>query len=105
MAYQTEITFANGTTLLSDIVEVFIEEKGKAILYPNPVTVNSDLNILSEGGGLTFRIRDLLGSIVFERKLDLAVDAIDLINLPSGLYFYQLLSQEIVTDAGRFVKY
>ena len=105
MAYQTEITFANGTTLLSDIVEVFIEEKGKAILYPNPVTVNSDLNILSEGGGLTFRIRDLLGSIVFERKLDLAVDAIDLINLPSGLYLYQLLSQEIVTDAGRFVKY
>ncbi len=105
MAYQAEITFINGTKILSDIIEVPIEEKGKAILFPNPVTTNSDLNILSEGGGLTFRILDQMGRIIFEKQLDLIVDAIDLINLPSGLYLYQLLTQEKVTDAGRFVKY
>jgi hypothetical protein len=79
--------------------------KGKAILYPNPVTSSSDLNILSGGAGQKFRILDLLGKILFEKDLELVVESIDLINLPSGLYLYQVQSQGKVTDAGRFIKY
>lgn len=105
MTYQAEITLGNGVKIFSDIVEVPIEEKGKAILYPNPVTANSDLTILSEGGGLQFRILDLYGRVLFEKELDLVMDAIDVINLPADMYVYHLLSQGSVTDTGRFIKY
>ncbi len=104
MAYQAEITFRNGKKIFSDVAEVVIEEKGRAILYPNPVTTNSDLNILS-AGGVTFKVLDQLGRLVFEKKLIKVEEVIDLINLPTGLYFYQLLSNEGVTDKGRFIKY
>jgi hypothetical protein len=33
------------------------------------------------------------------------MDAIDVINLPAGMYVYHLLSQGSVTDTGRFIKY
>lgn len=105
MTYQAETTLRNGVKIFSDIIEVPIEEKGKAILYPNPVTTNSDLTILSEGGGLQFRILDLYGRVLFEKELDLVMDAIDVINLPAGMYVYHLLSQGNVTDTGRFIKY
>jgi Subtilase family/Secretion system C-terminal sorting domain len=105
MAYQAEITFKNGTKIRSDIIELIIEGKGKALLYPNPVTASSDLNILSGGAGQKFKILDLLGKILFEKELELVVEPIDLIDLPSGLYLYQVQSQGKVTDAGRFIKY
>jgi hypothetical protein len=65
MTYQAEITYKNGVRILSDIIEVPIEEKGKAILFPNPVTNESDLTILSEGSGLQFKILDLYGRVLF----------------------------------------
>lgn len=105
MTYQAEITLQNGVKILSDIIEIPIEEKGKAILYPNPITTDSDLTILSEGGGLQFRILDLYGRTLYEKELDLVMDAIDVVNLPAGMYVYQLLSQGNVTDIGRFIKY
>jgi hypothetical protein len=105
VAYQAEITFKNGSKILSDVNELIIEGKGKAILYPNPVTSDSYLNIQSQGGKQKFRVLDLLGKIVFETELELIAEQIDTVNLPAGLYIYQLLTQEKVTDVGRFVKW
>ncbi len=105
ITYQAEIVLTNGIKIVSDLIEVYIEEKGKAILYPNPITTSSDLTILSEGGGLKFNILDLYGRIILEKELALVVDAIDVINLPAGVYIYHLVSQESVIDTGRFVKY
>lgn len=105
MSYQAEITLRNGSKILSDIMDVPIEEKGKAIVFPNPVTSSSDLSILSEGGGLTFKILDLYGRVLFEKELELVMDAIDVVNLPAGMYIYHLLSQGSITDTGRFIKY
>ncbi len=105
MTYQAELTLQNGVKILSDIIEIPIEEKGKVILYPNPITTDSDLMILSEGGGLQFKILDLYGRVLFEKELALVMDAIDVINLPAGTYLYQLIAQGNVTDIGRFIKY
>ncbi|MBI1768950.1 MAG: S8 family peptidase [Bacteroidetes bacterium] len=105
MVYQAEIFFKNGLTLFSDIIEIPIEEKGKVILYPNPVSASkSDLNILSEGIG-TFRVLDLFGRTVLEKDIRLFEDVLDVVNLPAGLYIYQFLSGDQVKDTGRFVKY
>ncbi len=105
MMYQAEIVFRNGKKILSDIREVMIEEKGKLILYPNPVTSESDLTILSDGSGMKFQIIDLLGKVVVEKNLDALADALDLINLKPGLYLYRLTSNGELKDAGRVVKY
>jgi len=105
MTYQAEIVFQDGRKIVSDLIEILIEEKGKAIIYPNPVTTSSDLTILTEGGGITFRILDFLGRVVFEKELDLVEDAIDVFHLPAGVYLYQLVSLHRITDTGKFVKH
>ncbi|MEY4930797.1 MAG: hypothetical protein RI909_1521 [Bacteroidota bacterium] len=105
MTYQAEIVFQDGRKIVSDLIEILVEEKGKAIIYPNPVTTSTDLTILTEGGGITFRILDLFGRVVFEKKLTLVEDAIDVFHLPAGVYLYQLVSLQRITDTGKFVKY
>lgn len=105
LTYQAQIFLKNGSTILSDAVDITVEEKGKAILYPNPVTNESDLKIISEGGGIKFRIADWLGRVIFETKLELVQSSIDTNALSPGLYLYQLINGSGVTDTGRFVKY
>jgi hypothetical protein len=105
LTYQAELFLKNGLTILSDAIDITVEEKGKAILYPNPLTNDSDLKIISEGDGVKFRIADCLGRIVFETTLELVQSSIDANVLPPGLYLYQLIRNSEVTDTGRFVKY
>ncbi len=105
LEYQVEISLQDKTKILSDVVQVIVEEKGKLLLYPNPVSVNEDLNILSQGEGSRFHVFDLLGKLVFEIELQKTTEAVDVISLPAGLYLYKLLSPSgQVKDAGRFIK-
>ena len=105
MMYQAEIRFTNGKTILSDIISVPIEKVGGAILYPNPVTDDSDLNILTDGESKTFIILNASGQKLYEGEIEGIESSVDIVNLPTGLYFYQLRTEGKVTDAGRFVKY
>jgi len=104
MTYQAELIFKNGTNLLSDVSEVPIEEKGKAILYPNPVTSENYLNILSEGGGLQVRILDCFGRALINKTLELVIESIDISDLASGLYFYQIDDQGKINVTGKIIK-
>jgi len=85
-------------------VEVPIEEKGKALLYPNPVTSESYLNILSTGGGLSIRILDCFGRALIIKTLVLVIESIDISDLASGLYFYQIEDQGKVNVTGKIIK-
>ncbi|HEY5691554.1 MAG TPA: S8 family peptidase [Cyclobacteriaceae bacterium] len=105
MAYEAEITFNDGKTFRSDVIYVPIEKVDGAILYPNPVSDESDLNILSAGSNRIFMILDGSGRKVYEGKLQTIESSVDIINLPAGIYFYKLLTAGMVTDAGRFIKY
>jgi hypothetical protein len=103
ITYQLKIVFEHGLFLLSPEASVFIEEKGKVVLFPNPVNANTDLSILSEGTG-TFKLYDLFGRNVLSLNLDERVKYIDILNLPNGLYTYQLIEQTKVKDSGRLIK-
>ena len=59
------------------------------ILYPNPS--NGNVNIHSTYGEMDFKIVDVLGNLVFQKRLVLENESISL-NLSSGVYFYQGLT-------------
>ncbi|MBI3218479.1 MAG: S8 family peptidase [Bacteroidetes bacterium] len=105
LEYQAEITLKSGSKINSDLAEVRVEEKDKLLLYPNPVTSSEDLNILSSGGGKKFRILDMMGKLLAEVDLQEIEEAIDVVNLPTSVYVYQLLSSSgSLLDSGRFIK-
>lgn len=104
MVYEAELVFKKGKSLLSDVSEVPIEEKGKAIVYPNPVTSENYLNILSAGGGLQIRIQDCFGRALMVKALELVVESIDISDLPSGLYLYQIVDQGKINVTGKIIK-
>ena len=57
------------------------------LLYPNPST--GKVNIHSTYGEMDFKIVDVLGNLVFQKRLVLEDESIFL-NLSSGMYFYQV---------------
>jgi hypothetical protein len=81
-----------------------IEERGKALVYPNPVTSESYLNILSEGGGLQVRILDCFGRALIVKTLELVVESIDTSDLAAGFYFYQIIDQDKINVTGKIIK-
>ncbi len=104
MYFQAELFFADGTSLKSDVSNVFIETKGKAIVYPNPVTDDSDLTIISEGNGLKIRILDREGKLLLVKELELISETFDVSNLLPGLYLYLVEKNDKIKDSGRFIK-
>jgi hypothetical protein len=105
MEYYAEIVLKDGTVILSDPAVVTIEEKGKAKLFPNPVSAWEPFYILSEGAGFVITIFDNTGGFVYSQRL---VDVLDVINLPAlrpGIYLYQFQNpMGEVVNRGKFVR-
>jgi hypothetical protein len=105
MEYHAEIVLKDGLVIVSDPTVVTIEEKGKANLFPNPVSAGEPFYILSEGLGCVITIFDNTGKFVYSQEL---MDVLDVINLPAlrpGLYLYQFQEPSgSVVDCGKFVR-
>jgi hypothetical protein len=87
------------------VSSVFIESEGKAVLFPNPVTNDSDLTVVTEGGGLKFKILDYQGKLLSSHDLELRIEQFDVSKLIPGLYMFQLENTDNdVIDSGRFIK-
>jgi hypothetical protein len=101
--YWAEIVLQNGVKVLSQPVPIIIEKSGTAVLWPNPVTDNDYLKIISSGKG-EFRLTNSMGQILFSKNLTLLEDELDLSGLMPGLYLYQILDETGVTSTGRIIK-
>jgi hypothetical protein len=102
--YQAEVTLKNGVVIRSSNVEVIIETKNKAVVFPNPITDNETLNILTEGQGLTLEIINNIGQLVLFANLELTLDVLDLSKLPTGMYLYKLIRNGSILDTGKIIK-
>lgn len=102
--YQVTLHFVDGSTLTSEISELYLEDPGRAILFPNPST-SSKLNILSDGTGQLIKIYDQNGKFLFQKELFYTYDEIIIYDLEPGNYFYGLFEFDEEIDKGRFVKY
>jgi Subtilase family len=106
MDYEAEISFTDGSSQKSEVSHVFIEDKRRAILFPNPVSGSPYINVLSKGGGLTLRVTDRIGKLLLEKELEEQLDYITIDHLSPGFYLYRLFdSGGSVIDAGKFVCY
>ncbi|HEY8936398.1 MAG TPA: S8 family serine peptidase [Cyclobacteriaceae bacterium] len=103
MQYMAEVVLSNGVHIKSDIHSVFIEQKGKVVLFPNPI-YDDELNVLSEGEGLRVVIINLLGDALISRNLISTLDKIDTTLLIPGLYILELLRNNTVLDSKKFLK-
>ena len=101
--YQAELVLQNGMKILSQPVPIVIEKEGAVVLWPNPVTNDDYLKIISSGKG-EFRLTNSIGQIMFSKNLTLLEDELDLIELLPGLYLYQILDETGVTSTGRIIK-
>jgi len=73
------------------------------ILYPNPVTNKSILQLPSEGYADTIRIFDLQGRLVKEMSIFTDYFIIDAMQYQSGLYFYQVFSAKELLKTDKFI--
>jgi hypothetical protein len=103
MQYFAEVILSSGVHIKSDVQSVFIEQKGKAMLFPNPV-YDDELSILSEGEGLHVVIIDLLGNVIMSKSLTSTLDKIDTSALTPGLYILELLRDSRLLDSKKFLK-
>ena len=87
-------------------VEVYIgvneNQYGNISMYPNPVT--SQLNIVNMEGVDQIRVANLLGETIGNYTVSGASAAINVNNLPNGIYFVSLLNDNSVLVTRKFIK-
>lgn len=103
-SYLATLHLKNGTLLNSDSSELYLEDAGKALLFPNPATTYT-LNVLSDGTGQILKLYDNQGKFLLQKELLYTYDEVIIYDLEPGNYFYQLTENGQVIDSGRFVKY
>ncbi|RAV98132.1 S8 family serine peptidase [Pseudochryseolinea flava] len=102
MRYTAVVELVDGTRLSTEIVSVLVEQKNRAILFPNPA--DEFVTVLSEGDGGKLHIVDRQGRYLLSFELGTRIEEIDIARLSPGLYYFQYERAGNVTDSGRFVK-
>jgi hypothetical protein len=98
------ITFFNGATACDNTnLAVPDHLKDQIVLAPNPVQDISILQLPSELNIDHIRIYDISGKLISEEKIIKDYTTINAMDYAAGLYFYQVLSENTVIKADRFV--
>lgn len=103
MQYQAILYFTDGTSLTSEISQIYIEAPDQAIFFPNPAT-EGYVGILSSGTGQRLQVLDDQGKLILEKDLFFNPDYIIIQDFREGLYLYRLLEGDKVIDTGKFIK-
>jgi len=96
--------FFNGATSCDNTILGNDEaSKNNVILYPNPVNDKSILQLPSVGYADTIRIFDLQGRLVKEMSISTDYFIIDAMQFRTGLYFYQVFSENNLIKSDKFL--
>ena len=101
---EEETYFMNGATSC-DNTTLGIDDFSKvdAVLYPHPVTAMSVLQFPIDAQIDTIKIFDLSGKLIEEEQITSDHFTFDVMNYRSGLYFYQLLSNNQVIISNKVI--
>lgn len=91
--YRIQIKLANGAVLYSDEDEVYYFPNRPVIVYPNPASQNSLLNIaVKDQGVYSIKLYDVAGRLLKTFELNNVVNPLPSFTLPKGLYFVQVVT-------------
>jgi len=91
-----------GCTTGSLSVNSTVKNNNSAVVYPNPFTSNINVKIENEAKGSSFTIYDAAGIRVLGKVLKETLNSIQL-NLPAGVYFYQIEGKGGAVQTGKII--
>ena len=84
-------------------VEDFFNENNSIYIYPNPSSGKFFVSIINPQPAInTISVYNVLGKIVFEKPLNSKQETL-VLNLPAGIYFYQVKGQEKIIGNGKII--
>ncbi|QSE96452.1 S8 family peptidase [Fulvivirga lutea] len=95
--YRATLLFDNGEQLVSDTIGVYYLEESKVLVFPNPLSSEDFLSVLTkdfDGSSITFQLINREGQLIFEDVLFSTSNSIALPDVTSGLYFYRIITNE-----------
>lgn len=84
-------------------LEVSENSSEKIVLYPNPVTASSILQLPEALGVNHIKIFDVNGKLVRDESINKPYFMIEMMRYRSGLYFYQVYNENALVQTGRFI--
>ncbi|MEM7085999.1 MAG: T9SS type A sorting domain-containing protein [Bacteroidota bacterium] len=99
----TNYFFNNATSCDNTTLGLNNFGKNEAVLYPNPVTHTSILQLAKEAQFDALKVYDANGKLIKEEKITSDYLLIEAMEYPTGLYFYQLIYKKGVIKAGKFI--
>ncbi|NER12323.1 S8 family serine peptidase [Leptobacterium flavescens] len=100
--YRATIILEDGTRIQTDPAEIFIPMENTLILFPNPISAGSDLNVISIGADQTFEIVDLSGRVVEKGEISFINELVD-IELRPGFYIFRTIRDGRTVEARKFI--
>jgi hypothetical protein len=91
--YRARIEFDNGQSLVSKVDTVFYLTKTLALVFPNPMKQNGELNICTQydrGNSTIFKLIDMRGRVLVVEQLISDRESINLEGISKGIYIYRL---------------
>ncbi|MEA5459199.1 S8 family serine peptidase [Arcicella sp. LKC2W] len=99
--YRLKVVFQNGSEGFSNNETVFFFADNQYILYPNPIRKYDDLKFkLKNPTNEIWQLYDGRGALILQKELR-NIDEIEPINLPSGMYYYVILSDKKIMASGK----
>ena len=101
--YRMKIIFQNNSEGFSNSETVFIFGEGEYLIYPNPIRKYDDLKFkIKNPTNEIWQLYNGFGALVLQKELK-NVEETENINLPSGMYFYRILSGKKSVISGKLV--
>jgi surface antigen len=89
------------------IWEFLSESENEVYVYPNPATdfINVEISDGLKDEDLTFSLFNLIGQLVYEKKIQSSLSTFQIQFLPAGCYIYKITSEVEVKNIGKVIKY
>ena len=101
--YRMKVIFQNNVEGFSSSETVFVFGENEYLIYPNPIRKYDYLKFrIKNPTNEIWQLYNGLGALILQKELK-NVEETENINLPSGMYFYHILSGKKVVISGKLV--